>query len=92
MTTSTPPEGLVTAGAISLLGTSRRRRSPNRRQASMPADGGGSSCAHHWLIETPSGETSPARCKRCGAERQFKNGLQHKGLYNSAHRGRSVDD
>jgi len=30
-------------------------------------------CRHHWLIETPRGATSKGRCKRCGAEREFRN-------------------
>ena len=31
------------------------------------------SCAHHWEIETPNGESSEGRCKRCGATRSFLN-------------------
>ncbi|TMF13656.1 MAG: hypothetical protein E6I38_00960 [Chloroflexi bacterium] len=30
-------------------------------------------CAHHWQIETPNGETSDACCKLCGATRSFAN-------------------
>ena len=30
-------------------------------------------CAHHWQIETPNGETSEACCKLCGATRSFAN-------------------
>ena len=30
-------------------------------------------CAHHWQIETPNGETSEACCKICGATRSFAN-------------------
>lgn len=30
-------------------------------------------CRHHWLIDPPDGPTSDARCKRCGARRQFRN-------------------
>ncbi len=30
-------------------------------------------CRHHWLIEVPDGPTSDARCKLCGATRQFRN-------------------
>jgi len=30
-------------------------------------------CAHHWQIETPNGETSEACCKTCGATRSFAN-------------------
>ena len=33
----------------------------------------GSGCAHHWIVESPSGETSKAKCKRCGEVRAFKN-------------------
>jgi hypothetical protein len=31
------------------------------------------SCAHHWQIDTPNGETSDASCKHCGATRSFAN-------------------
>ena len=31
------------------------------------------SCAHHWQIATPDGETSDASCKICGATRSFAN-------------------
>jgi hypothetical protein len=31
------------------------------------------SCTHHWLIETPNGEFSRGRCKKCGAKKQFRN-------------------
>jgi hypothetical protein len=30
-------------------------------------------CAHHWQIDTPNGETSDASCKLCGAKRSFAN-------------------
>ena len=30
-------------------------------------------CRHHWLIEPPGAATSKGRCKRCGAEREFRN-------------------
>jgi hypothetical protein len=30
-------------------------------------------CRHHWLIERPNGLASSARCKFCGAEREFDN-------------------
>ena len=30
-------------------------------------------CAHHWQIDTPNGETSDASCKLCGATRSFAN-------------------
>lgn len=30
-------------------------------------------CQHHWAIETPNGAFSRGRCKRCGAERDFRN-------------------
>jgi hypothetical protein len=25
-------------------------------------------CPHHWMIETPNGETSTGSCKRCGPQ------------------------
>ena len=28
-------------------------------------------CIHHWLIESPSGLTAPARCRKCGAVHEF---------------------
>lgn len=30
-------------------------------------------CAHHWMIETPSGESSQGICKHCGSTRRFFN-------------------
>lgn len=30
-------------------------------------------CSHHWVIDTPNGALSGGRCKRCGAEREFRN-------------------
>ena len=29
-------------------------------------------CRHHWLIEPPNGPTCRGRCRRCGAERDFR--------------------
>lgn len=29
--------------------------------------------AHHWVLETPNGPTSPGRCKHCGETRMFPN-------------------
>jgi hypothetical protein len=33
----------------------------------------GASCCHHWVINEPAGAVSDARCKRCGARREFFN-------------------
>jgi hypothetical protein len=41
-----------------------------RIELSAPED---VTCAHHWQIETPNGETSEACCKLCGATRSFAN-------------------
>ena len=30
-------------------------------------------CSHHWVIAAPSGKTSPGRCSKCGAARDFQN-------------------
>ena len=32
--------------------------------------------AHHWLIEEAQGPTSRGLCRRCGAEREFKNWIE----------------
>lgn len=40
-------------------------------------------CAHHWMIDTPNGESSSARCKRCGKQRDFLNYSQRKVLTRS---------
>lgn len=35
-------------------------------------------CAHHWIIETPhGGATSAAYCRKCGAERAFRNAMEY---------------
>lgn len=36
----------------------------------------GAGCAHHWVIESPSGPTSRGLCTLCGAEREFPNYAQ----------------
>ncbi len=33
-------------------------------------------CRHHWIIESPNGETSAGICKRCGAKRHFRNSYE----------------
>ena len=40
-------------------------------------------CPHHWMIETPNGETSTGSCKRCGATKAFLNYSQRKILTRS---------
>lgn len=39
-----------------------------------------SDCAHHWRIETPSGEVSKGVCKHCGATRSFANYSERKTM------------
>lgn len=49
-------------------------------------------CAHHWLIETPSGPTSTGRCKVCGVSRVFVNGETEKQwVYPQAWPGREKE-
>ena len=36
-------------------------------------------CAHHWVIESPSGPTSRGLCALCGAENDFPNYVQYPG-------------
>jgi len=33
-------------------------------------------CRHYWVIETPTGPTSPGLCRLCGERREFKNYLE----------------
>jgi hypothetical protein len=40
-------------------------------------------CPHHWMIETPNGETSTGLCKRCGTTKAFLNYSQRKILTRS---------
>ena len=40
-------------------------------------------CPHHWMIETPNGETSTGHCKRCGTTKAFLNYSQRKILTRS---------
>jgi len=40
-------------------------------------------CAHHWMIDTPNGESSQATCKRCGKIRDFLNYSQRKVMTRS---------
>lgn len=37
------------------------------------------SCSHHWIIDSPDGETAHAICKLCGAERDYQTGHTGKG-------------
>ena len=37
-------------------------------------------CTHHWMIESPQGETSMGKCKLCGDKRSFQN-YNNSGLY-----------
>jgi hypothetical protein len=30
-------------------------------------------CRHHWVIDTPNGAVSGGLCKRCGANKEFRN-------------------
>lgn len=32
--------------------------------------------AHHWVLGEPSGPLSVGTCKRCGAQRNFRNWLE----------------
>ena len=38
-----------------------------------------SQCAHHWLIDRPNGPTSPAVCKLCGEQTEFRNSIPGTG-------------
>ena len=39
-------------------------------------------CAHHWVIETPSGPRSKGKCQLCGEEREFSNSTGFRSIWN----------
>ena len=43
---------------------------------------------HHWVIDEANGPHSPGRCKRCGAEKAFKNWLEASDFITSEERRR----
>jgi len=49
-------------------------------QSDVSSDDG---CAHHWMIDTPNGESSEGHCKRCGKSRAFLNYSQRKVMTRS---------
>jgi hypothetical protein len=40
---------------------------------SIEATGLSAMCRHHWVIDTPNGALSSGKCKRCGADKEFRN-------------------
>lgn len=48
-----------------------------------PSDVLSDECAHHWMIDTPNGETSEGHCKSCGKKREFLNYSQRKVMTRS---------
>ncbi len=48
-----------------------------------PSDAVYDECAHHWMIDTPNGETSEGNCKSCGKKREFLNYSQRKVMTRS---------
>lgn len=48
-------------------GSTGREEPPIKEEAAAPQ------CRHYWLLEFPSGPTSRAVCKLCGATREFPN-------------------
>ena len=45
----------------------------------------GSLCTHHWVIDTPNGATSEARCRLCDSVRSFRNDEEpRKGRFNNS--------
>ena len=41
-------------------------------------------CPHWWRIKEPNGPVSKARCKKCGAKREFENGYYLQGKVEAA--------
>lgn len=46
---------------------------PQVREKPVPEEAPAPQCRHYWLLEFPSGPTSRAVCKLCGATREFPN-------------------
>ncbi len=63
------------------------RSSANAQQDDAAVDGEeptkcqleGSNC--HWKIESPNGPESKGVCRKCGAERQFRNSFEYSSWY-----------
>ena len=47
-------------------------------------------CAHHWVIDSPSGPTSIGICKLCGNEQEFQNSLSDAGWEKESGSDRSL--
>lgn len=43
-------------------------------------------CVHHWVLESPRGELTPGRCKKCGKEKEFTGETSYRIGRGSAHR------
>lgn len=43
-----------------------------------------SGAAHHWICPTPDGPLAHSHCKKCGAERDFKNAMDDVLSHNDA--------
>lgn len=43
-------------------------------------------CVHHWILESPRGELTPGRCKKCGKEKEFTGETSYRIGRGSAHR------
>ena len=44
---------------------------------------------HHWIIETPDGDTSPGICQDCGATAEFKNSMPAKFNFTTGYKAYS---
>ncbi len=51
---------------------------------------GNDPCVHHWMIAGPDGQKSPARCRLCGAEREFWSATHYRS-YNKMAANRDAD-
>jgi len=57
----------------------QKRAELSAAQSDVSDDG----CPHHWMIDTPNGESSEGHCKRCGKSRAFLNYSQRKVMTRS---------
>ena len=49
----------------------------SRQEAVLePENSEGSTCPHHWIIDSPAGPVSRGVCRLCGEKGEFKNFLE----------------
>jgi hypothetical protein len=50
--------------------------------------GASTACIHHWMLESPIGTVTLARCALCGVPREFREPEHEGGYWRRSGRGR----